>query len=55
MLAGVCGGIGQYLGMDPTLVRVLYAVITFFTALIPGTILYIILAFVVPSDDAPAY
>src|SRR5512135_2046699 len=32
MLAGVCGGIGQALGIDPTLVRVLYALGTFFTA-----------------------
>jgi phage shock protein C len=50
MLAGVCGGIGEYLGMDPTLVRILFAVTSFFTAIFPGIILYIILLFVIPSD-----
>jgi phage shock protein C len=51
MLAGVCGGIGRALGIDPTVVRVLYALITFFTALLPGVIVYAILAFVIPPDD----
>lgn len=53
MISGVCGGVGNYLGIDPTLVRILYAVGTFFSALFPGIILYIILSFVIPPDDAP--
>lgn len=52
ILAGVCGGIGQALGIDPTLVRVLYALGTFFTALLPGVLVYLILAFVMPPDDS---
>jgi phage shock protein C len=51
MLAGVCGGIGQYLGMDPTVVRILFFLTTFFTAIIPGVLVYLILAFVIPSDE----
>jgi phage shock protein PspC (stress-responsive transcriptional regulator) len=51
MLAGVCGGIGQALGIDPTLVRVLYALGTFFTALLPGVLVYLLLAFLMPPDD----
>jgi phage shock protein PspC (stress-responsive transcriptional regulator) len=55
MLAGVCGGIGKYLDMDPTLVRVLYAVLAFFTGIVPGLVVYVVLAFLLPSDqDAPA-
>jgi phage shock protein C len=50
MLAGVCSGIGRYLDLDPTLVRVLYALMTFFMFIFPGTIAYIILAFVIPSE-----
>jgi phage shock protein PspC (stress-responsive transcriptional regulator) len=42
MLAGVCSGIGRYLGLDPTLVRVLYALATVFMFIIPGTIAYIV-------------
>jgi phage shock protein C len=52
MLAGVCGGLGQYLGMDPTMVRILYALGAFFTAIVPGIIVYIILALVIPEDHA---
>jgi len=31
------------------------AVVTFFTAIVPGLVIYMILAFVIPSDDAPVY
>jgi len=55
MIMGVCGGLAHYLGIDPTLVRIVVAVTTFFTAIFPGIILYFILGFVVPSDDAPVY
>jgi phage shock protein PspC (stress-responsive transcriptional regulator) len=55
MLAGVCGGLGRAMGIDPTVVRVVVAVATFFTAIVPGLVLYVILALVIPSDDAPAY
>ena len=43
MLAGVCGGIAEYFEIDPTLVRVCYAALSFFSAAFPGLILYIIL------------
>jgi phage shock protein C len=52
-LSGVCGGLANYLGIDVTLIRVLYAVVTVFTALIPGILLYAILALVIPADDQP--
>lgn len=52
MLAGVCGGIANYLGIDSTLVRVLFALGSFFLAIFGGIVVYIILAFVIPSDDA---
>lgn len=55
MLAGVCGGLANYLGVDPTLVRVAVALVSFFTAFVPGLVLYVILALVVPRDDAPPY
>jgi phage shock protein PspC (stress-responsive transcriptional regulator) len=52
LLAGVCGGIARAIGIDPTLVRVVYALATFFTAIVPGLITYAILAFIIPLDDA---
>lgn len=53
MILGVCGGLGRYMGIDPTLVRILFAVATFFSAVFPGIALYIIMGFVVPNDDEP--
>ena len=48
VLAGVCGGIAEYFDVDPTIVRVLYAVLTFFTAF-SGVILYPILWLIIPG------
>ena len=48
--AGVCGGLAEYFDLDPTLVRVVYLVATFFTGIVPGIILYVILALVIPTD-----
>lgn len=49
MLCGVLGGIAEYLGVDATLVRILYAAISFFSAGFPGVVLYIICAIVMPE------
>ena len=51
MLAGVCGGIAEYFDIDPTLVRVLYAALSFFSAAFPGLILYIIMMLIMPEKD----
>lgn len=53
MLCGVLAGIGEYFDIDPTLIRVLFVVLTLFTASFPGIILYIIFAIVIPvkPDD----
>ena len=51
MLAGVCGGIAEYFEIDPTLVRVCYAALSFFSAAFPGLILYIILMLIMPEKD----
>ncbi len=49
VIAGVLGGIADYLEVDPTAVRVLYAVLTIFTAF-SGVILYPILWLIIPED-----
>ena len=49
MIAGVCGGLANYLGWDPTLVRVGYVVLSVFMAGFPGLLAYIILAIVMPD------
>ncbi len=46
ILAGVCGGLANAWDMDSTLVRVLYVVLTLVTGLVPGLLVYLILALV---------
>ena len=48
MIAGVCAGIAEYFGWDPTLLRIVYILATFFTAF-AGVIIYIILWIVMPG------
>lgn len=49
MLCGVCGGLAEYLNLDPTLVRIGYAALTIFSAAFPGLLLYIVMAIVMPT------
>ena len=51
ILAGVCGGIAEYFGVDPTVIRVLYMVLSLFTAAFPGLLLYILLTILMPNYD----
>ena len=47
MVGGVCAGIGEYLGIDPTIVRIIYVLMIFFAGL--GIILYLILWLIMPA------
>ena len=47
MLVGVCGGVAEYFGVDPTVVRVIWAVASIFA--FAGVIAYIACAFVIPE------
>lgn len=51
MLAGVLGGLAEYLNMDVTLVRLIFVVLLLFTAGFPFTILYIAAAIIIPKSD----
>ncbi len=50
MFAGVLGGIGEYMNIDPTLIRLLFIGLTVFTVIFPGLLFYIIAMFVIPSE-----
>ncbi len=52
---GVCAGIAEFLEIDPTIVRVIYALITLFSAGVGGIAVYIILAAVMPRKPFPDY
>lgn len=48
MLCGVCGGIGEYIGIDPTLIRLLWAI---FCCTGAGIMAYIIAAIIIPERN----
>jgi phage shock protein C len=50
MIAGVCGGIADWLGWSPTAVRVAYVIVSILSVGFPGTIAYIILWVVMPKE-----
>ena len=52
MIAGVCAGIGEYMGIDPTVIRVVYALLAVFSAGFPGLLLYLILCLIMPAAEA---
>ena len=45
-LAGVCGGIAEYFGLDATLIRVGWAIVSLFS---PGILAYIVCALIIPE------
>jgi phage shock protein C len=48
MLAGICGGIGEYFELDPTIIRVLFVALSVFAG--GGILVYIILWLLVPLE-----
>jgi phage shock protein C len=53
ILAGVCGGLGQYLGIDPNLVRIAFILFTVFSGV--GTLIYFLLWILVPREGQTGY
>ena len=50
MFAGVLGGVADYLGWDVTILRIVYALITIFSSIFPGIILYVVLWVLMPEE-----
>ena len=51
MISGLCAGLGQYIGMDPTVVRLIFALSSIF--LFPAPIIvYLVMMLVVPEEPA---
>ncbi|KPJ71864.1 hypothetical protein AMJ50_00035 [Parcubacteria bacterium DG_74_3] len=46
---GVIGGIGEYLNVDPVILRVIWILIVVFTGFFPGLIAYLFVALIVPK------
>ena len=51
MLAGVCAGMARYYGKDPTLVRIIWIVLTAVTGVILGILAYLIIWIIMPAEE----
>lgn len=49
-IAGVCGGLGEYLDVDPTLIRLIFILLLIYAG--HGVLLYIILWLLMPPQEA---
>jgi phage shock protein C len=50
-IAGICGGLGKFFGIDPALWRLIFALGALFSAVMPFLFIYIIMWFVIPREE----
>ena len=48
MIGGVCGGLGEFFDIDPTLIRLLFVLLTIFGG--SGVLVYLVMLFIVPEE-----
>ena len=51
ILAGVCGGIAEWVGWDPTVVRVVYVLVSILSIAFPGILVYVLLWIIMPPAE----
>lgn len=51
MIAGVCGGMAEFIGWDPSMVRLIYVLLSIFSAAFPGILFYILCWLIMPEDN----
>ena len=51
ILGGVCGGIAEWLGWSPTVVRILYVIVSVASAGFPGILVYLLLWILMPERE----
>ena len=51
MIGGVCGGIAEWLGWDPMLVRIIFVAVSLLSAAFPGIIVYLLLWVLMPERE----
>ncbi|MFZ5722253.1 MAG: PspC domain-containing protein [Pseudomonadota bacterium] len=50
IIAGVLGGLGKHYDIDPVKLRIIYVLVSIFSAAFPGIIVYLILWFLIPLE-----
>ncbi len=51
VIAGVCGGIAEYFDVDPSIVRIIYVVVSVLSVAFPGFLVYIIMWVIIPKSE----
>jgi len=51
MIAGVCGGIAERFGWPANRVRLIYVIVSILSAAFPGTLVYLVLWFLMPAPE----
>lgn len=54
MIGGVIGGLAEHFGLNVTVLRILYVVVSILSVAFPGILVYLLLWVVVPLEEAPA-
>ncbi len=49
VFSGILGGLGEYYGIDPVLLRAGYIFVSFITGIVPGILAYFICGFIIPK------
>lgn len=52
MIAGVCGGLAEWLDWDPTIVRLVYVLVSILSVGFPGLLIYLLLWVLMPKAPA---
>ncbi len=55
IFAGICGGLGEYLNIDPVVLRLIWVLVVIFTGVFPGVVAYIIAIFIIPEGKNHAH
>jgi phage shock protein C len=53
-VAGVCAGLGGYIGLDILVVRLIWAFVTLATGIFPGVVVYVLAWIIVPEENESA-
>lgn len=52
MVAGVVAGLARHFDMDPTVLRIIYVLVSIFSAAFPGLLVYIVLWVLMPEEES---
>ena len=55
IIAGVCGGLARWLGWDPTVLRIVYILVSVLSAAFPGILVYIVLWILMPEESTSTH